>query len=166
MVKIKIGNILDSTEEILVHQVNTWGVMGGGVAKQLAKVYPNLEKEYAQYCKSYDNNFNQLKGKICAIDVNDKIIANMFSEEGNFNTDYDAIKEGLYEVKDAAKQFGLNVCMPFKIGCGSANGNWDVVYKIIEDVFEDYQVTLYKLEKNFTKKILKRKKFVMINKIH
>lgn len=30
-------------------------------------------------------------------------------------------------------------------GCGIANGDWKIVYKIIEEVFRDYDVTLYKL---------------------
>lgn len=35
--------------------------------------------------------------------------------------------------------------MPYKMGCGSANGDWDTVYKIIEKVFSNMNVTLYKI---------------------
>ena len=46
MIKIVNGNILNAKENIIVHQVNVQGIMGGGVARQLATKYPNLEKEY------------------------------------------------------------------------------------------------------------------------
>lgn len=32
------------------------------------------------------------------------------------------------------------------IGCGIANGNWNEVYKIVDEVFSNYKVTLYRLE--------------------
>lgn len=44
-----------------------------------------------------------------------------------------------------AKDLKLTVCMPYKIGCGIANGDWETVENIIAKVFEDYEVTLYKL---------------------
>ena len=50
------------------------------------------------------------------------------------------------EIKEYAKSFNLTICMPYGIGCGIANGDWNEVYKIIEEVFSDYDVTLYKLE--------------------
>lgn len=36
--------------------------------------------------------------------------------------------------------------MPFKIGCGIANGDWEIVLDIINRVFKGYNVSLYKLE--------------------
>lgn len=51
MVNIKQGNILDAKENIIVHQVNVQGIMGGGVARQLANQYKELEKEYSKFCK-------------------------------------------------------------------------------------------------------------------
>ena len=36
--------------------------------------------------------------------------------------------------------------MPFKIGCGIANGEWEIVQDIINKVFKGYKVNLYKLE--------------------
>ena len=31
-------------------------------------------------------------------------------------------------------------------GCGIANGDWKIVYKIIEEVFSDSEVVLYELK--------------------
>lgn len=71
---------------------------------------------------------------------------NMFSQKENFDTDYEAMKIALEEIKQYAKDFKLSICMPYGIGCGIANGDWNIVYKIIEEVFSDYDVTLYRLE--------------------
>lgn len=73
---------------------------------------------------------------------------NMFSQKENFDTDYEAMKTALEEIKQYAKDFNLSIAIPYGIGCGIANGDWDKVYKIIEEVFYDYDVTLYKLEVN------------------
>ena len=70
---------------------------------------------------------------------------NMFSQKENFDTDYEAMKKALKEIKQYAKSLKLSICMPYKIGCGIANGDWNIVYKIVEEVFNDYDVTLYKL---------------------
>ena len=40
----------------------------------------------------------------------------------------------------------LTIAIPYGMGCGIANGEWSKVSKIIEDVFNDYGVSLYKLK--------------------
>ncbi len=50
------------------------------------------------------------------------------------------------KIKKEASLYKLTIAMPYRIGCGIANGDWNIVYKIIEQVFNDYSVTLYRLE--------------------
>lgn len=61
-------------------------------------------------------------------------------------TDYDALRSALVSLKRLAVDHDRTVALPWMIGCGLANGDWNVVYKIIEEVFEDYEVSLYKLK--------------------
>ena len=75
--------------------------------------------------------------------ISDKIIANMFSQKPNFDTDYYNMKYALNNIKDFARSNNYSIAMPYGIGCGIANGDWNKVYKIIEEVFKDYSVTLY-----------------------
>lgn len=145
MVKIKYGNILNCTEDIIVHQVNVQGIMGGGLARQLADQYSQLEKEYARFCKLYDNSYDKLKDT-CFVHFAEKVIVNMFSQKPNFDTDYEVMKEALYNIKGFAKDTKRSIAIPYRIGCGIANGKWEKVYKIIEEVFSDYEVSLYKLK--------------------
>ncbi len=153
MVKIVKGNLLDCTEDIIVHQVNCQGVMGGGVARQLALQYQNkedvgftLEDFYNMFCRKYDCDYEKLKGKVLYY-LDNKYIANCFSQKPNFDTDYEALKQCFEDIKKTAIDYNYKtIAMPYKIGCGIANGDWDIVYKIIEDVFSDYDCTLYHLE--------------------
>lgn len=146
MIKIVNGNILNCAEDVTVHQVNIQGVMGGGVARQLANKYKGLEGFYSKHCSILDNDYEVLGGTTLIYEENNKIICNIFSQKPNFDTDYNAIKKCLEYVKLWASNNNLSICIPYGIGCGIANGNWDIVYKIIEKVFSDYDVTLYRLE--------------------
>ena len=146
MITIKNGNILESTEDIIVHQVNVQGIMGGGVAKQLALQYPELEEFYSKHCNILDNDYEQLEGTTLIYKENGKLICNIFSQKPNFDTDYKAIEKCLEYVKLWASNNDLSIAIPYGIGCGIANGDWKKVYKIIEEVFSDYDVTLYRLE--------------------
>lgn len=114
MVKIKQGNILNCTEDIIVHQVNVQGVMGGGLARQLALQYPELEKEYREFCKLYNNNYELLKGQVYKIMLQGKFIMNMFSQKENFDTDYEAMKIALEEIKQYARGFNLSIAIPYR----------------------------------------------------
>lgn len=146
MVIIKSGNLLQAEEDILIHQVNVDGIMGGGVARQIAINYPKVENEYKNFCDNHDNNYELLKGKVCLATENKKFIANMFSQKKDFNTDYDAMETALISIRNFAEPKKLSVAMPYKIGCGIANGDFSIVLDVISKVFKDYEVTLYKLE--------------------
>ena len=122
--------------------------MGGGLARQLANQYPMLEEAYSQYCKSYDNDYKKLRGQAIYGVCSKKIIANIFSQKINFNTDYKAMKKGLTDIKVLAKNHNFTIAIPYKIGCGIANGDWNKVRKIIDKVFKDYDITIYKLKED------------------
>ena len=57
------------------------------------------------------------------------------------------MEECLCTIKILAENKNMNVAIPYGIGCGIANGNWNKVYEIIKNVFEKNKVecVLYKL---------------------
>ena len=146
MIRIKNGDLLKAPEDILVHQVNVQGVMGGGIAKQIATQYPRTEAQYKKFCTNRKNDYGLLKGRVDMSKEQGKYIANMFSQKSNFDTDYKAMEEGLIKIRNYAINRNLSVAMPFKIGCGIANGDWELVLDVINKVFKDYEVTLYRLD--------------------
>lgn len=152
MIKIVEGNILDTKEDVICHQVNCMGVMGSGLAKQIRNKYPEVYPSYIKYCKGCkDNDPKNLLGEVQTIPCSDgKIIANLFGQyrygRDKQYTDYNALKTSLEGILQVAKMFNDTIAIPYNLGCGLAGGDWNIVYKIIEEVFEDYDVTIYKYE--------------------
>lgn len=148
MIKIVVGRLLDATEDIIGHQVNCQGVMGSGVAKLLRSKYLNLYPSYEQFCNKH--NPYELLGMCQIVKTRSKYIANLFGQL-NYGrqkvryTDYDALKKSLVILRITAQRRDLSVALPYNIGCGLANGEWNIVYGIIDEVFNSYEVTLYKL---------------------
>jgi O-acetyl-ADP-ribose deacetylase (regulator of RNase III) len=146
MINIVEGNILDANEDIIAHQVNCQKVMGSGLAKQIRNKYPQVFTEY----KWVLDNFGSQLGHCQLVSCNDsKTIANLFSQDrygtDRRYTDYDYLKQSLQQLLRMANENEFSIAIPYNLGCGLAGGNWDIVYKIIEDVFQDYDVTIYKL---------------------
>ncbi len=145
MIIIKNGDLLKADEDIIVHQVNIDGIMGGGVAKQIATQYPKTKAEYVKFCDDHNFCYGNLRGKVDLTKEKGKYIANMFSQDKNFDTDYKAMEIALAKIRNFAEQENLSVAMSFKIGCGIANGEWELVLDVINRVFKGYRVTLYKI---------------------
>jgi O-acetyl-ADP-ribose deacetylase (regulator of RNase III) len=150
MIKIVEGNILDASEDIIGHQVNCQGVMGAGLAKQIRQKYPGIFLKYTSFVNGLGNK-DMLLGNAQVLKVDDdKYIANLFGQlnygrTGRF-TDYPSLDHALRLLKEKAKKYNLTVALPHGIGCGLAGGDWNIVYDMIEDAFEDYEVTLYKFK--------------------
>ncbi|UNK20688.1 macro domain-containing protein [Paenibacillus sp. N3/727] len=148
MIKIVEGSLLDAAEDIMAHQVNCQGVMGSGIAKSLRASYSDLFPSYKQFCNNVAPH--DLLGKCHMVKTGLKYVANLFGQlnygrQKVIYTDYEALQKALVSLKNEAQEKGLSVALPYNIGCGLANGDWDIVYKIIEDVFSDYDVTIYKI---------------------
>lgn len=139
----KTGDILKATENIIFHQVNVQGVMGGGLALQIANLYPECEKEYKKMCDYYDNDYEQLKGKAYRYCIDDnQEIANCFTQKPNFDTDYVELEKCVWAILSYAKICKKTVAVPYKYGCGIAHGDWNKVSKIFADSSDEYGVDI------------------------
>lgn len=148
MIKFISSDLLLTDADIIAHQVNSFGVMGAGVALQIKNKYPEAFLEYKQLCSNYHNKFTDLQGTVQIIDVNGKLIANLFSQNGISRTYRTTSYESLYTCLIKLKRYALlnhkSIAIPYKIGCGLAGGDWsNCVYKLIERVYKDSDVTLY-----------------------
>jgi len=159
--EVKDGDLLESDVNIIVHQANCMGVMGAGIALSIKSKYPQVFAKYKRVTGSYKDR-NQLLGRCLLISedgrivkANDKkensdtkIIANLFGQYGygrGLQTDYEALEKALIELKYFAQNNNLSVGLPYNIGCGNAGGDWSIVEEIIEKIFVDYPVEVYKL---------------------
>jgi len=141
MVLFQKGNLLTANDvDIICHQVNTIGVMGAGIAKSIASTYPECFKEYKHFLEITPSS--SILGKVCFYE-GEKVIANIFGQKSigrGLRTNYEALNSGLVCVHEYAKNHRMSVGIPFKIGCGLAGGDWNVVSKMIENIFGNSEV--------------------------
>lgn len=150
MIKEKKGNLMEAKESILAHQVNCKGRMGAGVAKQIRKRLL-LEHQYQQYRRACREYGADLLG-ICELVETEsgKLVANLFAEDDptgrGLDTNYVALEQALKSLRHQAK--GRSISLPGYLGCGLAGGDWEIVYPMICEVFEDYpgEVVIYYIE--------------------
>lgn len=151
MIKHINGSIILAEEDIIAHQTNAQGVMGSGLAKQIRDSFPEAYAQYKRLADSYSDKSNLL-GRSQLVEVREgKYVANLFGQlnygrSARQYTQYDALEQALITLKNKAQRAGLSVALPYLLGCGLANGDWKVVEKMIDDIFADYEVTIYKFQ--------------------
>ncbi len=136
MVEIIKADLLDTTKGIICHQVNSQGKMGTGIAKQIRIKYPQV---YDDYIQVYQTSGLKLCSSIITQIDKELYIASLvgqkyFGRNKNYvYTNYDALKIALHKTSNYAKDLNLKLYIPFNMGCGLANGNWDKVFEIINN---------------------------------
>lgn len=143
----KKGNVLtDETIQVVIHQTNTMGVMGSGVALSIKNMYPQAYEAYKLTEKE-----NKLKlGEIsyAGMQRNGKpfVIINV-NGQGNFGvgvrqTNYEALFVGLERSRKicdlAQMEPKPTIGLPFNIGCARGGGDWRIVERLIEVAFDGY----------------------------
>ncbi|UKS30853.1 macro domain-containing protein [Paenibacillus sp. HWE-109] len=143
------GDLLSAAENIIAHQVNCRAKMASGVAKVIRAKYPNA---YLQYMELFKNHRSEsLLGRCQPVVIGEnKYVANLFGQlnygyGGEKYTNETALKMALISLKAFAVDNSLSVALPYKIGSDRGGADWNEVYKIIDEVFADYEVTLYRL---------------------
>lgn len=149
MLVYKQGDILKATENIICHQVNVDGIMGGGLARQIASRYPNVEESYQKFCNIGEHNYEILGGLSTSVYIgNNQYIANCFTQKPNFDTNYDSLKYCFKDLLFKCKKNKISIAVPYKYGCGIAKGNWNEVSKLFETLSNEYgiDISVYKYE--------------------
>lgn len=142
MVIYKNGDLLESKCDIICHQVNLDGIMGGGLALQIARKYPSVEKSYKDFLL-YHNFGENMLGIYCSKLVHEKwgkrLVVNCFTQNYDFTTDYEAVYKCFKRLlEDMRCVCGVKtIGIPYGYGCGIAKGEWAKVDEIIHKVFDD-----------------------------
>lgn len=153
MIRVLEQDILLAGEQIIVHQVNCQGVMNKGIAEQIRKKYPSVYNHYKTKVNNFkkDNHQHLLLGSIQFVKVEtDKWVCNLFGQErygyNELFTSYCGLREALIQLKRVAIKREKSIAIPYFIGSGLAGGDINKIHQIIRDVFNDYPVSLYRLE--------------------
>jgi O-acetyl-ADP-ribose deacetylase (regulator of RNase III) len=156
MVNMVKGDVFSSNAHIIAHGCNCKGGFGSGVALAVAKRYPQVRNAYirkfqtegwrlgdVQFAPIYDHrSIHKLPTTL--------VIANCATQKnylprGMCHADYDAIRTCMIAVKEYAKARKWTIALP-KIGAGLAGGDWRTIKKILDEVFADYDCSVYYLE--------------------
>lgn len=156
MIKYIKGDILDVTEGIIVQQVNCFGVMGAGLAKQIRDKWPSVYNSYQDRVHYSPNNKDLLGMTVWnRVDTN-LFVASIFGQydygHGVKFTNYPALFKGIDYVFGLAETDQITVYIPKGLGCGLAGGNWDFVEAYLYDLDElfDNKVNIVIVEKDPT----------------
>lgn len=151
MVKIIECDLFDAPASVIAHQVNCLGVMGAGVARQIALRFPDVYMEYVHLCHQHRHDRKSLLGSNLSVCVTpDLMVANMFAQEGvgtsAVQTDYGALRACMESLHDQTNAYDT-IAMPYLIGCGLGGGDWNVVCQIIWEELSDRNGLICKLPK-------------------
>lgn len=153
MVKYIKGDVLNCEATLVAHQVNAFGVMGGGIA---AAIWPLLTPEsqsaYVERCRHNAKlPVTEWMGSIQILDTKreELKICNLFTQfpapvDGSFDlTAYNYLRQALDLLRFYAVFNDYDIVgVPARIGCGIAGGDWGKVQRIIHDVYDDSGVTM------------------------
>lgn len=163
MLKIVNGDLLKAKEKFIVHQCNAQGVMGSGVARQIATLYPEAEKQYKEFInKNREFGREFVMGQSIFVPVynqrtnREQCIVNIigqdrFGRDGQRYTEYRYLFKGILKVLDEAESTLDDIALPYKIGCFRGGGDWDnIVYPFLQIISEDFpgNIVIYRLDRN------------------
>lgn len=145
------GDLLESDCDAIAHCCNCFHTMGAGIARQIKSAYPEA---YWEDCKTKLGDINKL-GNISYVKVNGRYIFNLYGQyrygRDRKHLNESALRSALIKMKQT---LSIQSDIPFsrrkigfpKLGCNLAGGDWNVVKRIIEEVFYDTDVYIYSLE--------------------
>ena len=148
MIKHIKCDIFESGADVILHQVNCQGVMGSGIAKQVRERYPMVFTQYKEFCNKHSYDASFLLGLAQCVKVGENnYIVNLFAQDnfgydGKCYTNYRALQQCLESVRDYVIFNGKTIAIPYLMACHRGGGDWNTVYKMIEEIFEDHNVLI------------------------
>jgi hypothetical protein len=148
VIEHRVGNLLEQSDLThIAHQCNLYHTFGSGIAKEIKSKFP---RAFQADCSTPYADKNKLGG--WSISVGNPTIFNLYTQIGLGSTDrrtsYDAFDYAFQQVeiflRESHNELSLQpkLGIPYKIGCGLANGNWNVVSAIIDSIFKESPVKL------------------------
>ena len=150
-IEYKIGDFLvDGLAdglEFIAHGCNAQGMMGSGIARSIRNRWPVVYDEFRRARRKLGVNIGV---KVPEVTVINCVTQETYGRDKNVvYCDYEAIRRcmngislSLYWYYHSSKP--VKVGMPM-IGAGLANGDWDIISKIIEEESRHFQPVVYKL---------------------
>ena len=133
-------SILDSTAKIAVNTVNCVGIMGKGLAHAYKKRYPQMFKQYKQYC---DDGLLE-PGKLWLWKGDNQWVLNFPTKRHWRNrSKLEWIEAGLKKFVDNYESKGIDQISFPKLGCGNGNLDWDEVRPVMEHYLNPLPIEVF-----------------------
>jgi O-acetyl-ADP-ribose deacetylase (regulator of RNase III) len=152
MISYTVGDLVEAglrgEVDIIIHQANLEHTFGAGIARQIREKLPYAYE--ADVKDSIKGSKDKLGWYTVGMPPNEvlPVVINLYSQPTLYpsHTSYDAMFEGLSLL---ARDLPPNnkVGIPYQMGCGLADGNWEIVKEIIKQAFIDspLEIIIYKL---------------------
>lgn len=171
MIKHIKCDIFESGADVICHQVNCQGEMNTGVAAQVRQRYPWVYGVYKKHCDHFSLNPYGILGLYQEVYIDEnRVILNIFGQlnfgyDGKCYTDYKKLEQAIKNIAEDDDYFGKTIAFPYLMGCHRGGGDWEIVYKIIEDAFKDSdcEVLICEYDEEFERQKL-RDRLVAIGK--
>lgn len=153
-IEIISGDLIEAFEkrevQHIAHCVNCQGVMGSGIAKTIKQNYPEIFDKYKLLCDKSDRGLllGKAQGLYRSWPSDRRKIFNLFGQY-NYGLDkrhgnYGAISIALLNMRNQVQE-GDSVGFPYKMCSDRAGCDWEVIQEMIEFIFNDCEVKVYKL---------------------
>lgn len=152
------GNIITEVDKALklnqkvalIQQENCKGATGAGVSGAINQRFPVAKKEFYKFNQLYKPK--QQYGQLQIIDAEENVI--VFNSYSQFNygngkkrkikfTDEQLLISNILKALDYCKENNITLYCPWLIGCGLANGDWNIVF----DALKDTDIVFVKLKR-------------------
>lgn len=123
-------DILDVTKGIICHQINPH-VMGAGLALAIRRRYPKHYEDFLEWKRDHGVGDILITTYYWPLIIIGMCAQGTYGRDGGTHTNYPAFSECLTLVDYEALRRSSKVYFPYKIGCGLAGGNWQLIYDLI-----------------------------------
>ena len=159
LINYQKGDVIDAFIEndntYLIHGVNCQGVMNAGIAKQIAKVFPEVKEEYENAVETLERlkiDKTNLLGKMIDVTTNSGVVGNLFTQytygtyQKQFNCGAFVSALDKFIMKWEKPNKTINIVMP-RIGTGLAGERWVKVEGCLKQFSSrNVNFTVYDLE--------------------
>lgn len=134
-INVEKRNLFDVPRKYLfAHCISADFTLGAGVAKTFNKTFDMRNKLLKQY-----PDFEYVKGEALLVDgVYNLVTKNRYWEKPTYSSLNSALEDLREQVIDNHVEY---LAMP-KIGCGLDKLDWDIVYNMIVDTFDDLDIDI------------------------
>lgn len=139
------GDLFEQNFEGYAQGVNTYGIMGAGIAVPFKTRWPDMYQDYKEFCKRWQG---YLPGMLHTYTTStDHVIFNLFSQIApGKNGDYNLLRQAAFLMRlEAESRYLVDVGMPW-IGCGIAGLEKHNVKHILNEVLFDSEVDFVLVE--------------------